>query len=76
MFVLDPPLGSFAPLNREFLLARAVAEVIGDAREASRFGEMLGELRGTGALRGMAEAGWGRFETRGFFNISELLGSL
>lgn len=76
MFVLDPPLGSFAPLNREFLLARAVAEVIGDAREASRFGETLGELRGTGALRGMAEAGWGRFEARGFFNISELLGSL
>jgi hypothetical protein len=76
MFVLDPPLGSFAPLNREFLLAQSVAQVIGGVREASRFGETLGELRGTGALRGMAEAGWGRFETRGFFNIAEFLGSL
>jgi hypothetical protein len=76
MFVLDPPLGSFAPLNREFLLAQSVAQVIGDVREASRFGETLGQLRGTGALRGMAEAGWGRFETRGFFNIAEFLGSL
>jgi len=76
MFVLDPPLGSFAPLNREFLLAQSVAQVIGGVREASRFGETLAELRGTGALQGMAEAGWGRFETRGFFKIAEFLGSL
>lgn len=76
MFLLDPPLGSFAPLNREFLLGQSVAQVIGGVREASHFGETLGKLRRTGTLRAMGEAGWGRFETRGFFNIAELLGSL
>jgi hypothetical protein len=73
IFVVDPPLGSFSPLNREFLLASRVAAVIADLRKASGFGETLGKLHKTGALQRMAESGWGRFDMRGFYNIAEML---
>jgi hypothetical protein len=73
MFVVDPSVGSFPPLNREFLLANRVARVITDSREAGAFGETVKKLRETGELRDMAEAGWRRFEVRGFFNIAEML---
>jgi len=71
MFIIDPPLGSFAPLNREFLLAASVAETLRGRAEASAFGGRVRELRGSGGLLKMAEAGWGRFDSRGFFNIAE-----
>lgn len=73
MFVVDPPLGSFSPLNREFLLANRVARAVDNQRAAASFGQTLGKLHEAGELRAMAEAGWGRFETRGFFNIAEML---
>ncbi len=73
MFIIDPPLGSFAPLNREFLLAASVAETLRGRAEASAFGGRVRELRGSGGLLKMAEAGWGRFDSRGFFNIAEYL---
>jgi hypothetical protein len=63
-------------LNREFLLEASVASTLGDRRGASRFGETVRELQATGELTKMAEAGWGRFETRGFSNIAEFLQSL
>lgn len=75
MFVVDPPLGSFSPLNREFLLDSGVASSLLDLDEAASFGETLTELRRSGELPRMAEAGWRRFDIRGFFNIAELLGS-
>ncbi len=76
MFIVDPPLGSYSPLNREFLLAASVARTVGDRRTATRFGETVSELHATGGLGRMAEAGWGRFETGGFSNIVEFLQSL
>lgn len=76
MFIVDPPLGSYSPLNREFLLAASVARALEDRRDASRFGSMVGELRAAGELTRMAEAGWGRFEIRGFCNIAEFLQTL
>jgi hypothetical protein len=76
MFIVGPPLGSFAPLNREFLLAASVAEKLGSPTEASGFGGRVLELRATGGLLEMAEAGWGRFDIRGFFNIAEFLTTL
>jgi hypothetical protein len=76
MVIVEPLLGSFSPLNREFLLEASVASTLGDRRGASRFGETVRELQATGELTKMAEAGWGRFETRGFSNIAEFLQSL
>jgi hypothetical protein len=75
MFVVEPAIGSYAPLNREALLAATVGRTVADRGAAARFGETLAALRRAGDLRGMAEAGWGRFETRGFHNISEFLQS-
>ncbi len=73
MFVVGPSLGSFSPLNRELLLASGVAAAIDDARAAASFGATLSKLRQTGGLHAMAEAAWGRFETRGFHNIAEMV---
>ncbi|KPK80252.1 MAG: hypothetical protein AMS25_09620 [Gemmatimonas sp. SM23_52] len=75
MFVVDPPLGSFAPLNREFLLAHSVARVIANAREASDLGESLDKLHKSGELQQMAAAGWGRYDAQGFSRIAEMLQS-
>ncbi|MGD8866593.1 MAG: hypothetical protein PVI01_03170 [Gemmatimonadales bacterium] len=76
MFIVDPPLGSYAPLNRELLLAASVARALEERRVASRFGSRVGELHAAGELTRMAEAGWGRFEIRGFCNIAEFLQTL
>jgi hypothetical protein len=73
MFVVGPSLGSFSPLNRELLLAARVAATIDTEHAAASFGETLGKLCQAGELRAMAEAGWGRFDTRGFHNIAEML---
>jgi hypothetical protein len=76
VFVLGPSVGSFAPLNRELLLAARVAGTIDDLDAAASFGELLCMRRRTGELRAMAEAGWGRFDAQGFHNIAEMLQSL
>ncbi len=76
MFIVEPALGSFAPLNREFLLSALVAIPLISRTAASFFGKMVRGLHAAGELKGMAEAGWGRFETRGFSNIAEFLQSL
>lgn len=75
MFVVGPSIGSFAPLNRELLLTYDVARIIGDRRAALGLAAMLEASRRSGELRAMAEAGWGRFDTRGFLNIAEMLQS-
>jgi hypothetical protein len=76
MFIVGPSVGSFAPLNREALLASGVARDLEDRRAASVLCVALENLRRRGALQAMAEAGWGRFDTRGFHNIAEMLQSL
>ncbi|MGD2215710.1 MAG: hypothetical protein PVJ64_03095 [Gemmatimonadales bacterium] len=76
MFVVGPSLGSFSPLNRELLLTARVAKTMDDEHAAAWLGKALGRLQQTGELRAMAEAGWGRFDRRGFDNIAEMLGSL
>lgn len=75
MFVVGPSVGSFAPLNREALLAHGVARDLEDKRAASLIGVALKSLRRRGELRAMAEAGWERFDARGFQNVAELLQS-
>jgi hypothetical protein len=76
MFVVGPSIGSFAPLNREVLLANGVARVVADRRAASELDGTLETLRRSGELSAMAQAGWDRFDTRGFSNIAEMLQSL
>jgi len=76
MFVVDPALGSFSPLNRQVLLDYSVARVIPDRSEAALFGATLTTLKRNGELRRMAEVCWGRFDMGGFENIAEMLQSV
>lgn len=65
LFMLDPPIGSFAPLNRVRLLAEDVAE--GLARDAAEsFGTLLDRRRREGVLARRAREGSGRFAVDGF----------
>jgi hypothetical protein len=51
-------VGPFAPRNRDFLLRRGVAVEM-DGRRAHTLPEFLDELRGSGRLLQLAEAGSG-----------------
>jgi hypothetical protein len=73
MFVLDPPLGSFAPLNREVLIDAGVAKPLGNRAETREFADTLEAHRKSGELRQMCEAGWRRYDIRGFANIAAML---
>jgi hypothetical protein len=75
MYVVDPPFGSFAPLNREVLLGAGVAKTIKGRSEAAQLAETLEAHRKSGEIRRMSEAGWQRFDIRGFANIAGWLES-
>ncbi len=72
-FIVEPPIGSFAPLNRDYLLEQQVARSVSDMEVAARFGPELRRARESGGLTAMAQACWGRYEIRGFDNIAGLL---
>jgi hypothetical protein len=73
MFILDPPIGSFAPLNRQILLDQHVAIPLRDMANAGAFGETLKRLRDTGELERMASRGWHAFDINGFARIAAFL---
>jgi hypothetical protein len=75
MFVVDPPLGSYAPLNRRLLIDAGVARPISSSADAVDFGDTPETLRDSGELQRMSEAGWQRFDIRGFENIASMLRS-
>lgn len=72
MFVLSPDIGPFAPRNRQFLLARGVAEELRSENDARVFGRRLLVLREEGRLARMAEAGRG-LPVDGFRVAAEIL---
>ena len=76
MFVVDPPLGSYAPLNRQILVKNGVARIICYKKDALHFGEDVGQLQKTGELQRMAEASWQRYDIDGFAKIAEMLAGL
>ena len=73
MFIVDPPIGTFAPLNRQHLLNYDVAEPVADRGQAVSFGSTLERLRKEGKLEKMAAVCWNRFDIRGFSNIADFL---
>jgi len=72
MFIVDPPIGTFAPRNREFLLAHGVAEPL--PANAGSFGARLNQLQSDGILAERSNTGWGRYPIDGFRCIAETLG--
>jgi hypothetical protein len=75
MYVVEPPLGSFAPLNLEVLLDAGVARPLGRGAVAERFADTLEAHRKSGELEQMCEAGRHRHDIGGFANIAAMLES-
>ncbi len=73
MFVLEPTVGPFAPLNRELLLRSEVAESLQTKLEAHLFGTRLDRLHQRGYLMQMAQAGWEKRAIDGFAKIADFL---
>lgn len=65
MFLLEPDIGPFAPLNREYALGAGVARTFDGMAGACAFGPALARLRAEGRLAAMAAAGWGRVPVKG-----------
>lgn len=72
-FLLDPPFGPYAPLNRHLLLSIGAGLPIATMADAAEFGEFLGHLLEAGQIMSMATAGTNRHEIDGFGAISDLL---
>lgn len=73
LFVVEPCIGPFAPLNRDLLLQLGVGAVIGRDCHAREFGSFVSELRERGHLQRMASSGWGVYPIDGFARIADLL---
>ncbi len=73
MFILEPCIGSFAPLNRDLLLRRGAAGVIAGPAQAETFGQTLSQMRRGGALEAMALRNRGSFDINGFQTIADWL---
>ncbi len=72
MFMLEPSIGTFAPLNRDRLLEAGVAEPL-PAAAARDFADLLAARRRTGALARMSAQGWDRHPINGFARAAEAL---
>jgi hypothetical protein len=73
MFILEPPKGSFAPLNRQLLLDHQVAVSLDSTSHAASFGARLDTLRNRERLLSMARSGWRRYDILGFETIGTFL---
>jgi hypothetical protein len=73
MFILHPLIGTFSPLNRDFMIDREVAREIRSEAEASNFAEILNRHRQTGFPAQAARNGFGGYEIDGFENIARYL---
>ncbi len=73
MFILEPAIGPFSPLNREILLDSGVATSLNSTEDANRFGKTLNELKNSRELQQMSESGWRRQSITGFQAITDFL---
>lgn len=73
MVIVDPPIGSYAPLNHTVLLNAGVAVRLGDVGPVRDFGRGMHRLRGAGTMSAMAEHGWRRHRIDGFSSIARFL---
>jgi hypothetical protein len=73
MFILHPIIGTFSPLNRQFLLEQGAAIDLDSEDKAKKFGQILNETLRDGSLLKMARNGYGNFELNGFETIAGFL---
>lgn len=72
MFILEPAIGPFSPLNRQALLNAKVA-ISMDYRTAEEFLWALEHYRTNGDLANLALAGWKKYPISGFRAIADFL---
>lgn len=72
MLIVDPAIGTFAPLNRDLMIHEGVGLPL-DLAAARELGPALDRLRADGKLCAMAEAGWDRYARNGFQTIADML---
>jgi hypothetical protein len=73
LFILHPLIGTFAPLNRDFMTNKKVAWEIRTEAEASKFVDILNRHRQTGRLAKAARNGFGGYDINGFEKIAHHL---
>jgi len=73
MFILFPIIGTFSPLNREFMLKRGVAVDLYTNQKAAGFSDLLSRLASDGTLLKMSQNGYGKYDTNGFKTIADYL---
>lgn len=73
MFILHPVIGTFSPLNREFLLKEGVAVDLDIDHKAINFADMLSGLVNDGSLLKMAQNGHDKFDINGFDTVADYL---
>ncbi|MCK4632797.1 MAG: hypothetical protein KAT79_05965 [candidate division Zixibacteria bacterium] len=73
MFVIGPPIGPFAPLNRDLLLRTQVACELDSAYRACDLGDIVASLRAESELAAMAARGWQRYPIDGFGKAVDFL---
>jgi len=71
--ILDPPIGTFAPLNRERLLTRHVGQTLSTPEEATAFGKACHSQALRNEFIAMAKNGWGKEKITGFETIRTFL---
>ncbi len=69
MFIADPPIGPFAPLNRQFLINSETGLPIDRKLDSNIFASLLKNMHISGKLKQMSENGWGKQPIDGFQNI-------
>lgn len=73
LFILEPAIGPFSPLNREILMDSGVAKSLNSTKDSNRFGNHLTELKKSRKLLQMSESGWGKQQITGFQTIVDFL---
>lgn len=73
MFALEPCIGPFAPMNRNYLFELGVAETLSTLDDASSLGMRITHHRREGRLEAMSRAGWGKQLINGFETIADFL---
>lgn len=71
MFIVDPPIGPFAPLNRSILINHAVGYPVESIEKAAEFGQLVDNLRQSSTLNKMLENGYHKYEIDGFEKITD-----
>lgn len=75
-FILYPLIGSYAPLNRKFLLDAGAAKELRDDHSAESLGRFISVKNNREALLQMAESNFGKYNIDGFNAIADYIDAM